>query len=634
MSLSKQLLVLISALFLMIFSVNIILSINNSRSYLEGEAKIHAQDTATSLGLSLSPYMHNETDPVIKTIMNAIFDRGYYQQIRLLNVEDQVLVTLSNKKVFEGVPDWFVKLIPMKTVVAESEISTSWSISGMIYVTLNPSYAYLKLYQQAVRSFYYSLSAFILSISLLFLLLRITLSPLKKINQMALNIAKGHFQVIEHLPWTTEVRNVTLSMNIMSSKLAAVINNLNTKLDGIGRKLQQDELTGLNKKESFHTEMERLRVSGIDAFVMFIKIDQLSALALKLNDASIDQFINEFADILIRVTEQTNQGEILAYRFGGSKFALLMQQATQKQAEQVALQLSHYFSELGKKHQQADIAHIGVTAVNHLNSSESILLAANEAYKQARLIANNGYYIRTRGDQAKDIEEWKNLIFKIVDDQSYQLNFIGQTEDFPTGQLLMEEVFTQAFDAQGKLIAIGTFVSIAEQLEKIADLDQGIGLKVIEYIKTNNIRHAIAINLSINTIKNIAFRSWLSSVLMRNKKISQQLVFSISAYAVTKEVKVYQEFIDFLHKLNARVMIKRFDTQSMSAEVIEELRPDFIRLSRDLSEGIAKDQEKKAFVETILAIGELLDIDILAENIQAEDDYIYIKNSGIAGASR
>jgi methyl-accepting chemotaxis protein len=235
MSLYKQLLLLISALFLIIFCLNFIISIDNIRSYLEGESQIHAQDTATSLGLSLSPYMVKETDPVIETMMNAIFDRGYYQEIKLVNVDKQPLVTLSNKKAVEGVPDWFVNSILMKTASAESEISSGWNIRGVVHVTINPGYAYIKLLEQAKRSLYFSLAAFALSIILLLFVLRITLSSLKKIDQMALTIADGKFETIEQLPWTTEVRNVTTSMNMMSGKIERVISNLNTKLDSIGK---------------------------------------------------------------------------------------------------------------------------------------------------------------------------------------------------------------------------------------------------------------------------------------------------------------------------------------------------------------------------------------------------------------
>ncbi|MCK5190054.1 MAG: diguanylate cyclase, partial [Methylococcales bacterium] len=411
MTLSKQLLILISVLFLMIFSLNFVLSVNNIRSYLEGESQIHAQDTATSLGLSLSPYMVEETDPIIETTMNAIFDMGYYQEIKLVNVENQPLVTLTNKKEFEGVPNWFVDTISMKTATAESEISSGWSISGVVYVSINPGYAYLKLYEQAKSSFYYSLAAFVLSITLLLIVLRITLSPLKKIDQMALTIADGKFETIEKLPWTTEVRNVTASMNIMCRKIEGAIKNLNTKLDSIGKKLQQDDLTGLNKKSSFETDMKKLFVVDVQAFIFMIKIDGLGDLVKELGNESIDQFLKDFAQVLKNISEQNGVGEISAYRFFGSEFVLLIKQVNLEQTEQVAKLLSSSFAEVGGKYQKPDITHIGVAPFNPIGSTEDMLLAANEAYEQARLIGANSYYIRTDEDQAKDIAEWKSLVF-------------------------------------------------------------------------------------------------------------------------------------------------------------------------------------------------------------------------------
>jgi len=636
MSLSKQLLILISALFLMIFSLNFVLSVNNIKSYLEGESQVHAQDTATSLGLSLSPYMVDVTDPIIETTMNAIFDMGYYQEIRLVDVENKPLVELRNKNEFEGVPQWFVDTIKMQTAMAESEISSGWSISGVVYVTINPGYAYLKLYELAKNSFYYSLAAFVFSIVLLLLVLRITLSSLKRIDKMAVTIAEGQFEVIEPLPWTTEVKNVTTSMNMMSRKIEGAIKSLNAKLEGIGKKLQKDDLTGLNKKSSFETDMKTLfsAEKDINAFVFVIKIDGLASLVKELDNDAIDQFLKDFANVLSETSKHYDEDMVSCYRFFGSEFALLIRQASFEQTEQLAKQLSIAFSEVGEKYKKSDIAHIGVTAFNPVGTTDDILLAANEAYEQAQLIGANSYYIRTSDDQAKDIAEWKSLVFDIVDNKEYVVTYVGATESFQTNELLMEEAFTQAVDKKGDVIAIGTFVSIAEKFAKIVELDKGVVSEVIDHIKALNSPQAVAINLSTRTIKNSDFRTWLSAIVTQNQAISQQLVFSISAYAVAKEVYVYKEFINFVHQLGAKVMIKRFETQSMSPDVAKELKPDYIRLARELGNGIASDEGKKVFVETMLGIGELLDINILAENVHSEKDFACIKAIGIAGASR
>jgi EAL domain-containing protein (putative c-di-GMP-specific phosphodiesterase class I)/HAMP domain-containing protein len=634
MSLLKQLLVLISVLFLMIFALNFFISVDSIKSYLEGEAQVHAQDTATSLGVSLSPYMVDETDPIIETTMSAIFDMGYYQEIRLENVDKKTLVTLANEPVMEGVPQWFIDWMPMQTAMAQSEISSGWSIAGTVYVTINPGYAYLKLYQQVKKMLTVSLIALVASIGLLLVILRITLSSLKAIDQLALQIAAGRFEVIEKLPWTTEVRNVTLSMNRMSQKIESAIGSLNTKLSSVGKKLNQDDLTGLYKKSSFETDMKSLLHNQDEAYLFLVKTDALKNLVKEFDNTTIDRFLIEFADILKRVMEADTQELLTAYRLFGSEFLLLAKQHNLDAAEKIARQLSLELADLGEKYHLTDIAHIGVTPVSLMNSIESNLLAAQEAYEQACIIGANNYYIRRTENQAKDIAEWKSLVFDVVDHGLYRVTYIGPVYDSKTGEKIMEEAFIHAVDRNDASIAIGTFVSIAEKFAKIIELDKGVLTRVVSQIQKGAGDHRIAVNLSTRTIKNGDFRTWLLNLIHENPALASRLVFSISAYAVAKEVAVFKEFIDFIHQLGAKVMIKRFETQSMVPETVKQLKPDYIRLARDIGNGITVDESKKVFVETMMEIGQLLDIEILAEEVKEEADYAAIRAIGIQGMSR
>lgn len=633
MSLSKQLLLLISALFLMIFSLNFVLSVENIRSYLEGESQVHAQDTATSLGLSLSPHMSDEKDPVLETMISAIFDRGYYKQIKLLNVEGEPLVTLSNEKAIDGVPAWFISQLPMQAAVAESEISSGWNISGIVLVEINPNYAYLKLYEQVKRSFYYSLLTFALSVFLLLVVLQITLSSLKRIGKMAETISQGSFDVIERLPWTLEVRRVATSMNVMSKKLERVIANLNTRLESIGKKLQLDDLTGLSKRTGFDMDTKELLTSHVETYVMMIKIDALSSLVKELGSDAIDQFLKDFADILSTVSEEKDHQNVKAYRFFGSEFVILTQGLSAEQVEGLATSLSVAFGELGKKYQKTDIAHIGVAVFDPFSSKNTILLAANEAYEQAQLIGANSYYLRQGEDRAKDMAEWKELVFDTIDRNNYKVSYLGAVENMQTGKVMMEEAFSEAFDKSGQPVSIATFVSIAEKFVKIVDLDEGVITRTVEHIKANKTPHLVAINLSSRTVKNSDFRARLGGLIANNKAVAKHIVFSLSAYAVAKEINVYKEFISFAHSLNMKVIIKRFETQSMAPDLIKELRPDFVRLARDIGNGISRDEHKKEFTRTMIEVCELLDIQVLAENVKSETDFNCLKDIGVTGAS-
>ncbi len=85
MSLSKQLYIIISIIFFMIFTGNFIISVKNTKEYLEIESITKAQDTATSLGMSLKNLLQDKTNPEIQSVVNAISNSGFYKEIRLEN---------------------------------------------------------------------------------------------------------------------------------------------------------------------------------------------------------------------------------------------------------------------------------------------------------------------------------------------------------------------------------------------------------------------------------------------------------------------------------------------------------------------------------------------------------------------
>ncbi len=55
MTLYRQLLIVLQSLFLLIFVGTLVLGVQGVRAFLADQLAAHAQDTATSLGLSLSP---------------------------------------------------------------------------------------------------------------------------------------------------------------------------------------------------------------------------------------------------------------------------------------------------------------------------------------------------------------------------------------------------------------------------------------------------------------------------------------------------------------------------------------------------------------------------------------------------
>jgi EAL domain-containing protein (putative c-di-GMP-specific phosphodiesterase class I)/methyl-accepting chemotaxis protein len=734
MSLSKQLYIIISLIFFMIFTGNFIISVNNTKEYLETESITKAQDTATSLGMSLKPYMKNKQDPQIESILNAIANRGFYKQIRLDDVHFQftqkdLLDTIENlpkdswkvsnvevdnlygkleksgddeaflqeladlenvelsedkksatndyfiftpkengvsvvaievrfqisngvdtlsKSVklnlsksiyevnraekFDYVPQWFINLIPIHLGETKSEINDGWNTTAVIYVSANAGDAYAKLYSQAKGAILYALIAFSISILFLIIFLRFILQPLKNIEKLATSIAQGKFELIQNLPWTTELKNVSIAMNDMSSKIEGIIKKLNTNLENMTKKLLEDELTSLHLKQSFETDIKSMFISKEMGYVFVIKLDDLGSYAKNHTNEEVNQFLVKFADILKNISSKAT-----AYRFFGSEFVMIVKGADEKEVQEITQKLKTKFDHLSKEITKDEIAHIGGTHFNLIGTSTGMLASATEAYEKAKLIGPNEVFIQEDNESARDMQQWKELVFDVIDNKKFMVEYIGATYGLSNetkNQLLLEEAFTKAKDNKGEFIPIGTFVSIAEKYDKIIDFDKMVIQTVIEHIKTTNIKHSIAINLSFDSVFDIKFKNWLKEIILENSSIAPQLVLSVSAYGVAKNVEKFKYFIEAIHQAGAKIIIKRFETKFIPLNEIKNFNLDYIRLARDYTFEIYKDSSKLGFVESMQELAKLLNIKVLAENVTDDKDLKIVKDLGLYGASR
>lgn len=637
MTLSKQLLLLVSLIFLAIFAVNFITSINNIREYLQVESEIHAQDTATSMGLSLSPYILEENDPILETMVNTIFDRGYYHEILLENRKGKELVRKTNPKSFAEVPEWFTSLLPMKTATAESEIDAGWVPGGKIYVTIHPGFGYLKLWEQAKRSLTYSAIAFAVSVLLLVLMLRWVLSPLSRINKLARNIAEGKFETIDNLPWTTEIRNVAVSMNLMSGKLEKVISNLNSRLEETGKRLRVDELTGLETRTTFETEMKERFISKGKGYIFLIRIADLGGFASTHTAAQVDGFIREFVETLRQGVAETGHNAECLYRIVGAEFVLIADCADQAAAEALCQKVLSNMEKLGASYNKPEVAHMGGVAFDPHGTTAAMVAAATEAYEKALLIGANSFAINQDSGNARDLDQWKALVSRVIKEGSIDIEYAAKAyslADGRTDELLLEEAMSTVRDESGLTLPIGTFVSVAETLGEIVTFDMFVVRKVMEQVRSRNVSHKVAINLSFTTLTNNNFRAELYKLLQDNSDIARHLVFSITAYAATKDLKAFASFIDFAHRCGSQVILKRFESRFISLDAIKEYRLDYIRLARAYTEQISSDPEKRSWVEALKELGELLNIQIIAEAVETDADYQTVKDIGITAASR
>lgn len=733
MSLSKQLYIIISFIFLLIFTGNFLISVKNTKEYLTLESFTKAQDTATSLGMSLRNDISNNRFPEVESTVKAIANRGFYKEIRIEQfdfeftnnfflsrvIEDKnytlknvlvdpsfgTIVPITNddslqkqldnldkiddlettftqsktdaysfipsKKVgadknvtftlvlidedknevkkeivekidsviakvvrsekFEYVPQWFVNMIQINMLEQTSEITNGWKTIARIYVSANAGDAYAKLYEQAKASLLYSVLAFVISIGLLYIFVQLILRPLKNIENLANKIANGNFGTIAKLPYTTEIKNVAIAMNDMSGKIENVITKLQNNLDKITEKMSKDDLTGLSLKQTFETDMKNIFIHKKEGYVLSIKLSSLAEYAKTHTNKEINNFIKEFA-FVIQNTKYKNK-EITAYRFFGSEFSAIIKDVSYEEVKEYLEELKNNLDELSVKYHKAEISHIGATPINIISSTHQILEAANEAYEKAKLIGPNECFVRDNSDLARDVDEWKNLVFDVIDNSKFKVNYIGDTKILANDELLMQEAFTSASDSKGNDIPIGTFISIAEKYNKIIEFDKKVIEKIKAYMLENSINHQIIVNLSYESTGDKNFISWLEKFVNNNREVSDKFVFGVSAYTVNKDFDSFKNFCQIIHNLNCKIIVKRYEPKFIPIDTIKDINIDYIRMAREFTHELKNNHTKQNLIDGIIELSKLVNIKVIAENVKDEDDKKIIKELGIYASS-
>jgi EAL domain-containing protein (putative c-di-GMP-specific phosphodiesterase class I)/GGDEF domain-containing protein len=590
------------------------------------------QDTATSLGLSLSPHMIDERDPIIATMMNAIFDTGYYKEMRLLNVDGHELVFLSNPVKMEGVPEWLITLLPMKTATADTEISSGWNIAGTLYVTSNPSFGYLKLYEQVKEMLLYSSLMFVGAFILLMMVLQLTLKPLRAIQKQATEISNGQFTLIEELPVTKEVRAVALSMNGMSKKIGDRITQLTARLETLLDSLKRDPLTHLLNYENFNVAIKSTLAAGQTGYVFFIKIEDLATHSRNLGNIKVDVLIRELADLLSQTAHCQNK----AYRLYGSEFALITDKINETVVTDLANQLKENITHLGQKYEIDDMVHMGIVRFDKTSEFDRLMPALVEAYEQARNIGHNDFYIKPDSISSMSEQSWHDTILRVIDEQSPEIQLTNEAYNYASEHpvKVLQEAFTVVRDPNGEPLSIGTFFSVAQEFKLAEALDKTIINKVISMIESENITTPVTINLSMDSVASSTFKSWIAERLNDTDVSKKLIVFSVTAYAATKDLMAFDSFCDFIESTGFEMLLKRYSSDTIPLDMLNQLHIDYIRLGRDLTTDIDQYPAKADSITMIQDIAQLLDVKVVAESVKSDADFEFVKEAGIYGISR
>jgi len=193
-------------------------------------------------------------------------------------------------------------------------------------------------------------------------------------------------------------------------------------------------------------------------------------------------------------------------------------------------------------------------------------------------------------------------------------------------KIIKYESLVRIITLDNKVIAPGHFLDVAKKTRFYLDITKIIVNKVIEDIKTFNV--AISINLSLEDIENQQIREFIFNKIMELKNKSLLTVEIIETENIRDSKEVF-EFLKRIKNLGVEIYIDDFGSGYANFDYLFIFEPNGVKIDGSLIKNILKNKNNQKIVKTIILFAKEANIKTVAEYIENEEIFEYLKNLGV-----
>lgn len=618
MPLSRQLVLSLFSIFLALFIGVVWINVSNTKNFIEQQLTSHAQDTATSLGLSITPYIGDGDVPLIETMINAIFDRGYYSAIVLKNTDGNVILERRNPVSLEHVPSWFISMFPLSPPIQKTEINDGWTIAGQLSVQSHAGIGYGQLWDNALDSFKLMLSMFLVGLGLVWFLVRMVTIPIMAVVKQAEAISQQKFDKVNLKPKTLELKIIVDAINLMSERLSDLFGSLTNQAERYRNFAYSDGLTKVGNRRAFDLAFEQIlgdAQHGTSSFLMLLRLSSLNQVNHNVGFEEGDAYIKTVCDLLSEHLNQQNV-DFALFRLSGADFALILEDIDEVICLDLCQQIIDKCNAIEKFEYELGTAHIGVGSFVFGDGKKTILEGVDNALSQA-ILRQSKWQAVSKRQTVKNNDTWREqirtLLFKDTAD------FIGQPVKSFSGDEIYQEWFAR-FPEPGS----EQYMPMAELIPATIRLDFSQKLDELlvrcAFKKLSSHIGNVGLNISRLSLLKPSFQNWLLTQLTQLGAQRTSLVLEIPERCLFGDTNNFLGFIAKVQNLGVKITIERFGAQVASITHLRAIKPDFLKLDGRFTKNIQTEKDNQLFVHSLVNIAHGLDIKVIAEKIETEQE--------------
>ncbi|TGU70348.1 EAL domain-containing protein [Geomonas terrae] len=630
MTLYRQLIIFTVVLFLLLFTGTWYAKLANTRTFLTDQLESHVQDTATSLALSVSPHVAQKDLTTVEGMINALFDRGYYQRITYTDPRGEVLIDRTLPVKVEDVPQWFVKLVPLKTPEAEADVMAGWNQGGTILVKSHPGYAYETLWNEVISMTVWFAGCAVFMLAAVGIGLKLLLKPLAAVERQADALGRGEYELQDPLPRTREFKSVAEAMNRMTVKVKEMFGEQAARAEGLQERAYHDPLTGIGNRRYFETQVGADLGEGQGRGLLILaRVHALEALNTERGLQAGDELLKRVALLLQEAV--SGYGDAVLSRLTGGDFGIFLPHHSSAEAEIVATEIA---SELGRLARERlslsdNIANLGVAAYEGSVTLSRLLSEADLALSAAQSKGANGWELRAvSGESALPMgqQQWKESLVKALEERRVTLDaqaVIANTKERGVRQL---ELFARIAQEDGTALDAALFLPIAERLKLVSAIDRMVIEEALRFDFRSIGVERIAVNISPTSLEDEAFRGWLHGYLKGLPAGAPHINFEFSEFAAVQHLEMIREFAAAVRACGHGIGLDHYGRSFSKLGYLKSLRPEYVKIDRAYTgELLSGENDSGFYVASLCSVAHSIDIAVVAEGVESEEQAAVLK---------
>jgi diguanylate cyclase (GGDEF)-like protein/PAS domain S-box-containing protein len=397
-----------------------------------------------------------------------------------------------------------------------------------------------------------------------------------------------------------------------------------------------DSLTGLLNRSAISNRIEHAielsdRTEKALA-VLFIDLDNFKIINDSMGHAVGDKLLQEFAKHL---QSCIRQADTLA-RIGGDEFVILLETMDKKGLE---ASIINKIIEVTNRPFIIDNkelfigASIGVTyypneSRDKTQLGQNLIKQADLAMYKAKELGKNqiAYYTEDLADTVTSKMMIEQQLRDAINTNELEL-YLQAKIDMQTGKIVGAEMLLR-WNKDGEVIFPDTFIPVAEETNLIKQIDLWVAkesVAILEELHTEGYSDfSIAFNLSGRSFSDKKIVDTILNTLYESRK-EKYIEIEITEGILIENFLFASQTIKKIKSLGVSLSLDDFGTGYSSFSYLSEMPFDTIKIDRSFISNIHHEKQK-TLVEAIIWFSNKLDMKIIAEGVETQEQYNWLKD--------